>query len=59
MANLEVAGERSERRVGEQVNAAFETLVGEALLDRGDQTAASRASVGFSQDCMLRRDRTI
>ena len=43
-ASLEVAGERSERRIGEQVDAAFEPFVGEPLRDRGDQSAAPRAA---------------
>ena len=33
--------------LGEQVDAAFEALVGEPLRDRGDQSAAARAGIDF------------
>ena len=55
----EVAGERSERRVSEQVNAAIEALVRETLRDRGDQSAASRARVGFLENREFRHDRVV
>src|ERR1700730_10135327 len=53
--DLEITGDRSERRVGEQVKGAFETVLGEALLNRGNQPAASRAVAAFLQDHMLCR----
>ena len=56
---FEITGDRSERRIGQQVNSAFQTLVGDALLDRRDQPAAPGAVVGLPQDRIFRRDGTV
>src|SRR5258708_39901080 len=57
--DLQIAGDRSKRRICEQVEAAFETFVGDALSDRGNQPVASRPVVGLPQDDMFCRDGTI
>jgi len=55
----EIAGDRSKRRLCQQVEAAFETSIGDVLLDRADQPNSSRIDVRFLQYCMLRGDGAI
>jgi len=53
---LEITRHGSKGRIGEQVDAAFETSGGDAILDRGDQTVASRGVVDLSQARRFHRD---
>src|SRR5262249_1890399 len=56
---LEITRQGSERGVGEDVHSAFGTSIGDSILDRANETAASCAVVDFSQDRMLRGDGAI
>src|SRR5262249_58778545 len=55
----EIPRHGNEGRIGEQVDAAFETFGGDAILDRGNLTVASRAVVDVSQAHLFRRDSAI
>ena len=56
---LEVAGERSERCIDENIDVICKALVGDALFDQGDQTVAARSFVGGLQIRNLRHDGAI
>ena len=48
----EIARERGERGVGEQIDATFEALIRGALSDCGNQSGASRIGVDLLQVCL-------
>src|SRR5262245_66037724 len=52
----EITRHGSKGRIGEQVDAAFETSGGGSILNRGNQTVTSRAVVYVSQAHRYRRD---
>src|SRR5215510_4506945 len=57
--DLEITGERTERRICKQVEPTREMVVSDGLLNCGNQLATSPALVGLAQGCMLRRNRVV
>src|SRR5262249_45813961 len=57
--DLKITCHRREGGIGEQIEAALETTVGNTALYRCNQPTASRSLVSFVQDSTLRRDRAI
>ncbi len=57
--DLEVTRHGREGRIGEQIEPALKTVIGDAPLYRCHQTTASCNLVSFMEDGTLRRDRAI